>query len=127
MTDEPLIVVEDCRGSTVGSLDAYNWRRLCFRITWKPDLDMLGSEQLPAYCNRGSNRVPFDLHDIVDTCEFAYLYFLWDANETVSEKERRNLSNSHGKNIAWMGHHFNQDQSQALLSSPKMNRLIMDD
>lgn len=127
MTDEPLIVVEACRGTTVGSLDAYSWRRLCFHITWKPDLDMLDSEQLSAYCGRGSNRIHFDLHDIVDTCEFACLYFLWVANEAVSEKERTNLSNSHGKYIAWMGHYFSQDQSQALLSSPEMSRLMDDE
>ncbi|MCJ1427403.1 hypothetical protein MMC29_005306, partial [Sticta canariensis] len=107
MTDEPLIVVEDCRGSTVDSLDAYMNSSLRTTIA-----DQTGYHSIYVI--------------LLTNAKFACLYFLWDANETVSEKERTNPSNSHGKYIAWMGHHCNQDQSQALLSSPEMNRLMDD-
>ena len=53
---KPLIVVDSYRATAVTSLDAFTstesqWRRLCYSIDWKPDIDLLDGQQLSTYCN----------------------------------------------------------------------------
>lgn len=127
VNEEPLIIIDRMRAIAMGSLDVYGWRRLCFNIDWKPDLDILDQEQLSAYCENAVKTRKADVDDLIDQSELACLYFIFNALETVSDHQLLSLSTTAQRYITWSNYSCNQKDRQLLLSSPEMLKMRHDE
>ena len=93
-TDEPLIVVDCYRATAVASLverrfGESDWRRLCYSIEWKPDVDQLRGDRLATICNAAVTSSGTYPPERIDEAELACLFFISEALADFSKRERK--------------------------------------
>ncbi|KAL8855884.1 MAG: hypothetical protein Q9178_007504 [Gyalolechia marmorata] len=130
-TDEPLIVVDGYRATAVSSLDAHSsvqsdWRRLCYSIDWKPDLDLLNSDRLAAHCNTSVDIKQLYTREYIAEAELACLYFISEALNVTPEEKIHGLSPHLESYKEWMRYHCDGRDAQAILSGPQGQRFLSD-
>ncbi|ERF74612.1 hypothetical protein EPUS_00742 [Endocarpon pusillum Z07020] len=127
-TEETLLAIDSYRGTVVGSLDAYRWRRLCFGIDWKPDVDMLSTEQLGTLCENAAKLAHGEsgVIDVIDRCELTCLYFMQSALLAV-ETDYTYSSPVLQTYVAWMKHCRSESGFEHLLATPELENLRSDE
>lgn len=130
-TDEPLIVVDCYRATAVTSLvepssGKPEWRRLCYSMEWKPDLDMLRSEQLSRLCNAAVNSTETYPAERIDEAELVCLFFISEALAAISERKTKASGYNLDQYVEWMHHHFGQQDAAAVLSSSEGRKFMND-
>ena len=93
-TDEPLIVVDCYRATVVASLverpfGESDWRRLCYSIEWKPDVDQLRGDRLATHCKAAVTSAGIYPPERIDEAELVCLFFISEALADISERERK--------------------------------------
>ncbi|KAI4212661.1 MAG: hypothetical protein LQ349_009335, partial [Xanthoria aureola] len=76
-TKEPLIILDGYRATAVTSLDMSSsseshWRRLCYSIDVRPDIDLLDKDSLATYCNDSVHAKHVLAEDFNDTAELKF-------------------------------------------------------
>lgn len=105
--NECQILCEGYRGTSISSLESSTnsfsgWKRHCFNIDWRPDLDLLTSDQLSSHCNalvNASDLYPIDLFDKVEVICSIYLQ---QTLETLSVEGFTSTHTHVNKYIDWM-------------------------
>lgn len=129
ITDDPLIVLDGYRATTVSSLDASSsgqsrWKRLCYSIDWKPDLDLLDTDRLAAHCNASVDTSQLYAGEYIAVAELACLYFISEALRVTSQEKIHGFSSHLESYKDWMRHHCDGLDAQAVLSSPEGQRFL---
>ncbi len=115
------IMVEGYRGTAISSLESsitgdFAEKKICFDVEWKPDLDLLTTQQLSLYCD-GDNIAHnlLFLPEAFVKSELICLYFMRTALEIIS-KDRPISAKPHiTKYVAWMKHQCDQYESGVIL------------
>ncbi|KAL8893510.1 MAG: hypothetical protein Q9192_005191 [Flavoplaca navasiana] len=126
-TKEPLIVLDGYRATAITSLDVSSsgesrWRRLCYSIDTRPDLDLLPKDSLAAYCADSVRATHVYAGNLIDDAELVCLYFMSEALVTVRHEGNRGLAAHLQSYISWMQQHCSRPDAEAILSSPKGQR-----
>jgi len=127
VTGEPLIVVDSYRATAVTSLDVSShsgshWRRLCYSVDWKPDLELLDNKQLSAYCNASVASTQLYGGELIDEAELVCLYFMSEALRTAPQVKLKGLVSHLKKYMDWMRHHCEGHDAQAIMAGPEWRR-----
>lgn len=129
--DEPLIIVENYRATAVNSLEMASaqatWRRLCFNIDWKPDIDMLHVGQLSAHLNDVASAADFYSETSVDELELVCLYFMVTALESVSQEDMEYTKPWLGRYVSWLRKNLSQQAAKAIMSSSEGTQFMLDE
>lgn len=130
-TDEPLIVVDCYRATAVASLvepsfGESDWRRLCYSIEWKPDVDQLSGGRLATLCNAAVTPAGTYPPERIDEAELVCLFFISEALADISERERKISGSNIDKYVEWMSHHYQHQDSAAVLSSFEGSKFMHD-
>ena len=130
-TDEPLIVVDCYRATAVASLveppsGESDWRRICYSIEWKSDVDQLRGGRLDTLCNAAVTSAGTYPPERIDEAELVCLFFISEALADISEKERKLSGSNLDKYVEWMSHHYSQQDSAAALSSFEGRKFMHD-
>lgn len=126
-TKEPLVILDGYRATAVTSLDVSSssesrWKRLCYSIDVRPDIDLLDRDSLAAYCTDSVHAIHEHAGDLIDEAELVCLYFMTEASAALRHDESKGLSVHLESYISWMRHHCNGHDAKAILSSPEGQR-----
>ena len=121
-TDEPVITLDGYRATAVTSLNisssgGSHWRRLCYSIAWKPDLDLLDRKQLAVHCNDSVDRTQLYAGEMIDIAEIVCLYFMSEALKEISSTDCKGLEPHLEKYLDWMRYQCDRYDAKSVLSS----------
>lgn len=130
-TYEPMVVVDDYQATAVTSLATSSsgdskWRRLCYSIDWKPDIDLLNKEELSTYCSTADYSTTSFPSEHIDQAELLCLYFICDTLAKLPQKVQNIPPAKHHRYIEWMSHHCASSGARAILDSPEGRNLMQD-
>ena len=128
---EPMVIVDGYQATAVTSLatsspGGSHWRRLCYSIDWKPDIDLLSKENLSTYCRIADNATSTFPSERIDQAELVCLYFISDALATLSQNVADISCAKHKRYIEWMSHHCASPEARAILDSPGGRKFMED-
>ena len=133
-TNETLVSFEDAEMTTVATREsgtpAQNpMKRLCYRLDWKPDLDLLSRAQLRDYCESARPNRTSDA-EFYEDLDYILLFFISDALDALREFDVRGMESHLRQYIKWAKFQLDQFHTGALphLSSkqPIWIRLLQD-
>ena len=106
ITHEPRIMVRNLQASTVDSQSISSssstaWKRLCYRIIWMPDVELLNQEELRSYC---PTVMPADLPSdkVFHDMEFMCYNVICDALERINQDQNINVKPQFDLYVQWM-------------------------
>ena len=128
---EPMIIVNGYQATAVTSLATsssghLNWRRLCYSIDWKPDIDLLSKDDLSTYCELADDSTTTYPGERIDQAELVCLYFISEALATLSQKGADIPSAKHKRYMEWMSHHYASPEARVIVDSSE-GRKVMED
>jgi len=131
MDDMLAISLEGYRGTAISSLKSSmkeaEWRRLCFDIDWKPDLETLSDHQISTYCVSAVSNSEFLTTKLIDESELVCLYFLSMVLRTVSTEQFQSSRTHVTRYLEWAKHHYDRCDAETLLSSKIQGKTLLDD
>ena len=115
-TDDVLVLLENTEITTVATREAVTQsqnlkKRLCYRFSWKPDLDLLTHQEVLEYCeSTRPNRTTSDVHFYEDL-GFLLIKFMSDALDALAEEDLHRTTPHLRRYIEWS--RFQVDRFQA--------------
>ena len=114
------ILVEGYRATAISDLESslsedFLSKRLCFGIEWKPDLDLLSSAQISAYCDTDNKATDLLSPEAVERLELCCLYVMNSVLELIAAELLQSPKPSIARYIAWMRHMCHQYEAMILL------------
>ena len=130
--NEPRIVVENWRQMSVTTLDAFQShdtdpRRLCYKMVWQPDFEMLSQGQVAEHCTAAASKVRVPPGALVDRSELVALYFMSSTLEAMQHENFTLLSPHLLKYLEWIKHSFSQSKLETQAAKdPKGKNFLHD-
>ena len=127
---EPQIVVGGYRGTAASgwdnaSLDHSDSQHLVFKIDWKPDLDLLESEQLSTYCTAAVDDSMLLSEELIDESELVCLYFMWTTLEDLLPESTTDPNLHLLRYTDWLKHHCDQCDARSILEKSEEGRELL--
>lgn len=131
MDDMLAVSLEGYRGTAISSMKSSmkeaEWRRLCFNIDWKPDLETLSDHQISTYCASAVRNSESLTTKLIDESELVCLYFLSTVLHTLSTEQFQSSRTHVTRYLEWAKHHYDRCDAGTLLSSNIQGNTLLDD
>lgn len=119
VTGHLLLSMENAEATTVATRDAslqsgMNEKKICYNVSWKPDLELLNSQQITMYCenSRPSRASAVEFYENLD---FVLINFMSNALNSLEDGEQ-NISQPHLRQYSrWLKHQVDKFHSEELL------------
>ncbi|KAF2107008.1 phenolpthiocerol synthesis polyketide synthase ppsA [Lophiotrema nucula] len=123
-SSDVLATFDGYRVTAISEAPPGNWRRICFKESWKMDIATATAEEVARHCERSTAPLADTSESSVDEAELVCLYFVRKALEappgTFSDQAHLR------KFVQWMEHSLQLDHFQALLESREMSQMFSD-
>ena len=107
ITSEPRILLRDLGLSTVDGVSMTSspssnaWKRLCYGVTWQPDVDLLGPQEVRSMCG---DSVPADFarDKFIENIEFICYGFISNTLECIDQGSIVKIKPQFDRYVQWM-------------------------
>lgn len=127
-----LVEAENYEATAVSSLhltSSYEskWKRICYFIDWKPDVDFMHSDSLSSYCELASCHTAPYSGRLVDQAELVSLFYISAVLDETSHRKNPRLEASMDRYVEWMEHQHGSANTQSVLSSLDGQKILKDE
>ncbi|KAH8707077.1 hypothetical protein GQ44DRAFT_831130 [Phaeosphaeriaceae sp. PMI808] len=127
-TLRPLIALRNARMTAVngaGKLDhdTKSYRKLCYQLDWKPDLDFLEKDQVAMLCSKGTDHLPAPTDQIV---EIVCMHFMAQTLDVLALEEQISLPDHLRKYVAWAKDVLTVIDANSILQESKWVEIFTD-